>query len=97
MKEARRKALKRINRWAFALCAAAVAVLMIIKGHQAYAVWPVLAAAFNWIADSFQELVEEAVDYGDSMAQLAIEMSAKLADAEFKIAQLEKQLGTDNK
>lgn len=90
--EERRKKHRKVGRWAFAICAAAVAVLIFIKGEPAYASWPILAAFFHWVADVFEELFEEAIEYGDAMARANIEMSDELVKAQMEVVELREEI-----
>lgn len=90
--EERRKQHRKIRRWAFAICAAAVAVLTFIKGEPAYACWPILAAFFHWMADVFEELSENAIEYGDAMAKANIEMSDELVKAQLEVVELREEI-----
>ena len=92
MKKTREQHIRKVGLWAFTVCASAVAVLAVIKGQYALAVWPILAATFDWLATTFQELMEDAVDYGDAMAKANIEQSAELCDAKLKILELENEI-----
>ena len=92
MKKTRQQHIKKVSLWAFTICAVAVAVLAVIKGQYALAVWPILAAFFDWMTTTFQDLAEDAVEYGDAMMQENLEMSSKLCDAEIKIVELQEEI-----
>ena len=94
MKKTRQQHLRKVGLWAFTICAVAVAVLVVIKGQYALAVWPILAALFDWQATTFQDLAEDAVEYGDAMMMANLEQSRELCDARLKIIKLEEQLKT---
>lgn len=92
MKETRTKHFRKVAGWAFMICAAAVAVLMCIKGHFAYACWPILAAFYQWATDTFEALSEDAIEYGDAMMVENLELLSKLCDAEIKIQELQEEI-----
>lgn len=92
MKKTRAKHLSKVSCWAFIVCAAAVAVLAVIKGQYAFAVWPILAALFYWLATTFQGLAEDAIDYGGAMMMANLEQSRELCDAQLKILELENEI-----
>ena len=94
MKKTRQQHIRKVGLWAFTICAVAVAVLAVIKGQYALAVWPILAALFDWLATTFQDLAEDAVEYGDAMMMANLEQSRELCDAQLKIIELEEQLRT---
>lgn len=92
MKKERLQHILKVGLWAFTICAAAAAVLAVIQGHYALAVWPILAALFDWQATTFQDLAEDAIEYGDAMMLENMELSSKLCDAEIKIVELQEEI-----
>lgn len=84
-----KKILTKALNWLFPIGAALVSVICIIRGQYALSVWPILAAAFQHLADVFMKLSEDAIQYGDAMMQENLELSSKLCDAEIKIAELQ--------
>ena len=92
MKKTRTQHFIKVGLWAFTICAAAVAVLAVIQGHYALAVWPILAALFYWLATTFQDLAEDAVEYGDAMMMANLEQSRELCDAKIKIVELQEEI-----
>lgn len=49
-------------KWTFTACAVAAAISGVMKGNLAEVIWPVMAAALNWIALSFEERTSEIMD-----------------------------------
>lgn len=92
MKDTRTKHFNKVGSWGFTICAVAVAVIACIKGHFAYAVWPIIAAVFRYSADLFQTLSEDAIEYGDAMANANLEQSRELCDAYLKISELQEEI-----
>lgn len=92
MKKTRQRHLRKVGLWAFALCAVAVAVLAVIKGLYALAVWPILAALLDWQATTFMDMAEDAIEYGDAMMMANLEQSRELCDAQLKILELENEI-----
>ena len=92
MKKTRQQSIRKVCLWAFTICAAAAAVLAVIKGQYALALWPILAALFDWLATTFQDLAEDAVEYGDAMMMTNLEQSRELCDAQLKILELKNEI-----
>lgn len=92
MKETKTKHIRKVGRWAFAICAGAVTIIACIKGDLAYACWPILSAGFHWAAGAFEDLSESAIEYGDAMAQANIEMSNELVKAQLQVVELQEEL-----
>lgn len=84
--------LTKLFSWLFPISALSVSAICIIQGHYALSIWPILAAAFQSVATQFQNLVEDAVQYGDSMMQESLQLSQKLCDAELKIVELKAEI-----
>ena len=92
MKKTRQRHIRQVSFWAFTICAVAVAVLAVIKGQYALAVWPILAAFFDWMARAFMDMAEDAVEYGDAMMMANLEQSRELCDAHLKILELQEEI-----
>lgn len=54
-----KKNIRIAKRWAFPIVAAAFAILQIIKGEFLLALWVLMAGAFNWAANAFEECCED--------------------------------------
>lgn len=92
MKKTRQRHIRKVSLWTFTICAVTVAVLAVIKGQYALAVWPILAAFFDWMAGAFMDMAEDAVEYGDAMMMINLEQSRELCDAYLKIRELQEEI-----
>lgn len=54
-----KKNIRTAKRWAFPIVAAAFAILQITKGETLLALWVLMAGAFNWAANVFEERCED--------------------------------------